>query len=307
MVQKLKPNAQKILNDIKDKKIFLLDGATGTYLQNHGLEPGGCPELMNKENPKIISSMADIYFKNGSDIVLTNSFGGTKYRLRHYGLENEVYELNKQSAMLAKEEAEKYSEKFVFGSIGPTGEFLEPLGSVTESEMYDALANQMKGLFEGGVDGFLIETQIATEETSLAIKVAKENFNILILASAVYDKGPKGYFTMFGLTPKESLEIFFEAGAHVVGTNCGNGSENMVEIAKQLRSLTNYPLLVQANAGIPKIKKQDIIYPETPEFMQERYRELIMNEINFIGGCCGTNSEHIRLFRELTRRHNESI
>ena len=307
MVQKLKPNAQKILNDIKDKKIFLLDGATGTYLQNHGLEPGGCPELMNKENPKIISSMADIYFKNGSDIVLTNSFGGTKYRLRHYGLENEVYELNKQSAMLAKEEAEKYSEKFVFGSIGPTGEFLEPLGSVTESEMYDALANQMKGLFEGGVDGFLIETQIATEETNLAIKVAKENFNILILASAVYDKGPKGYFTMFGLTPKESLEIFFEAGAHVVGTNCGNGSENMVEIAKQLRSLTNYPLLVQANAGIPKIKKQDIIYPETPEFMQERYRELIMNEISFIGGCCGTNSEHIRLFQELTRRHNESI
>ena len=103
MVQKLKPNAQKILNDIKNKKIFLLDGATGTYLQNHGLEPGGCPELMNKENPEIISSMADIYFKNGSDIVLTNSFGGTKYRLRHYGLENEVYELNKQSAMLAKE------------------------------------------------------------------------------------------------------------------------------------------------------------------------------------------------------------
>ena len=307
MVQKLKPNAQKILNDIKNKKIFLLDGATGTYLQNNGLEPGGCPELMNKENSTVISSMADDYFKNGSDIVLTNSFGGTKYRLRHYGLENEVYELNKQSAMLAKEEAEKYSEKFVFGSIGPTGEFLEPLGSVTESEMYDALANQMKGLFEGGVDGFLIETQIATEETNLAIKVAKENFNILILASAVYDKGPKGYFTMFGLTPKESLEIFFEAGAHVVGTNCGNGSENMVEIAKQLRSLTNYPLLVQANAGIPKIKKQDIIYPESPEFMQERYKELIVNEINFIGGCCGTDSEHIRFFHELIRRHNESI
>ena len=173
--------------------------------------------------------------------------------------------------------------------------------------MYDAFAEQMRGLFEGGVDGFLIETQIATEETKLAIKVAKENFNILILASAVYDKGPKGYFTMFGLTPKESLEIFFESGAHVVGSNCGNGSENMVEISKQLRSFTNNPLLVQANAGIPKIKKQDIIYPESPEFMQERYKELIVNEINFIGGCCGTDSEHIRFFHELTRRHNESI
>jgi 5-methyltetrahydrofolate--homocysteine methyltransferase len=307
MVQKLKPNAQKILNDIKNKKVFLLDGATGTYLQNHGLEPGGCPELMNKENSDVISSMADIYFKNGSDIVLTNSFGGTKYRLRHYGLENEVYELNKLSAMLAKEKAEKYSEKFVFGSIGPTGEFLEPLGSVSEADMYDAFANQMSGLFDGGVDGFLIETQIATEETKLAIKVAKENFNVLILASAVYDKGPKGYFTMFGLTPKESLEIFFESGAHVVGTNCGNGSENMVEIAKQLRSFTDNPLLVQANAGIPKIKKQDIIYPESPEFMQEKYKDLIENKINFIGGCCGTNSEHISFFHKLIRSHNESI
>lgn len=307
MVQKLKPNAQKILNDIKNKKVFLLDGATGTYLQNHGLEPGGCPELMNKENSDVISSMADIYFKNGSDIVLTNSFGGTKYRLRHYGLENEVYELNKLSAILAKEKAEKYSEKFVFGSIGPTGEFLEPLGSVSEADMYDAFANQMSGLFDGGVDGFLIETQIATEETKLAIKVAKENFNVLILASAVYDKGPKGYFTMFGLTPKESLEIFFESGAHVVGTNCGNGSENMVEIAKQLRSFTDNPLLVQANAGIPKIKKQDIIYPESPEFMQEKYKDLIENKINFIGGCCGTNSEHISFFHKLIRSHNESI
>jgi len=307
MVQKLKPNAQKILNDIKNNKIFLLDGATGTHLQNYGLEPGGCPELMNKENPEIISSMAEIYYKNGSDIVLTNSFGGNKYRLRHYELGDDVFELNKLSAMLAKEESEKYTEKFVFGSIGPTGEFLEPLGAVSESEMYDAFATQMSGLFEGGVDGFLIETQIATEETELAIKVAKENFNILILASAVYDKGPKGFFTMFGLTPKESLRIFFKSGAHVVGTNCGNGSEKMVEISKQLRSFTDKPLIVQANAGIPKIKKQDIIYPESPEFMQEKYKELIINEINFIGGCCGTNSEHIRLFHELIRRHNESI
>jgi len=307
MVQKLKTNAQKILNDIKSKKIFLLDGATGTYLQNHGLEPGGCPELMNKEKPDVISSMADSYFKNGSDIVLTNSFGGNRYRLSHYDLDNDVFELNKLSAMLAREKSEKYIDKYVFGSIVPTGEFLEPLGSVSEADMYDSFANQMNGLFEGGVDGFLIETQIATEETKLAIKVAKENFNVLILASAVYDKGPKGYFTMFGLKPKESLKIFFESGAHVVGTNCGNGSENMVEIAKQLRSVTDKPLIVQANAGIPKIKKQDIIYPESPEFMQEKYKDLIENKINFIGGCCGTNSEHIRFFHELIRSHNESI
>ena len=135
----------------------------------------------------------------------------------------------------------------------------------------------MLGLYEGGVDGFVIETQIATEETLLALRVAKENFNILNIVSLVFDKGPKGYFTMFGLSPKQSIQMFFDSGADIVGTNCGNGSERMIEIMQEFRAETKKPILVQANAGIPIIKKNDIIYPESPEFMMEQYEKCRTN------------------------------
>ena len=137
MVHKLNNNSKLILSDALKGKIFLMDGATGTYLQNNGLEPGGCPELMNIENPLVIKEMANTYYSNGSDITLTNTFGGNYYRLKHYGLENKVFEINKIAANLAKSAAELHSNKYVFGSIGPTGEFIEPLGDVTENEMYD--------------------------------------------------------------------------------------------------------------------------------------------------------------------------
>ena len=258
MVHKLNNTSKLILSDAKKGKIFLLDGATGTYLQNNGLVPGGCPELMNIESPQVIKEMANNYYKNGSDITLTNTFGGNYFRLKHYGLENKVFEINKIAAEIAKSSAEVHSKKYVFGSIGPTGEFIEPLGSVTENEMYDRLLEQMKGLHAGGVDGFLIETQIATEETLLAVKVARENFDLLVLTSMVYDKGPRGYFSMFGLEPHKSLDLLYDAGADVVGTNCGNGSDRMLEISKIFRENTKSPLLVQANAGIPIIKKNGV-------------------------------------------------
>ena len=259
MVHKLNKTSQKILEEAQSGKIFLLDGATGTFLQNNGLEPGGSPELMNIENPSVIEKMANTYYSSGSDIVLTNTFGGNYFRLKHYGLEDKVIDINKKAAEIAKSASNNYKDKYVFGSIGPTGEFIEPLGQVSEKEMYDVLFEQMKGLYEGGVDAFMIETQIATEETLLAIKVARENFDLLVFASMVYDKGPRGFFTMFGLEPSKSLDLLYEAGADVVGTNCGNGSDKMLEITNIFRESTDKPLLVQANAGIPIIKKQDII------------------------------------------------
>tara|TARA_B100000519_G_C14227538_1_gene430759 strand:- start:220 stop:1149 length:930 start_codon:yes stop_codon:yes gene_type:complete len=307
MVSKLNSTSKKILEEANNGKIFLLDGATGTFLQENGLEPGGSPELMNIEKPDVIQNMADTYFASGSDIVLTNTFGGNYFRMKHYGLENQVIEINKQSAQIAKSVSKKYKDKYVFGSIGPTGEFIEPLGNVTESEMYDALLEQMKGLYEGGVDGFMIETQIATEETLMAIKVARENFDILVFASMVYDKGPRGFFTMFGLEPEKSLDLLYETGADVVGTNCGNGSEKMIEISEIFRKSTDKPLLVQANAGIPSIKKNSIIYPETPEDMAKNYKRLIDLKINFLGGCCGCSTNHISSFSEIIRSHNECI
>ena len=190
MVRKLNNASQQIWDQISAGRKFLLDGATGTYLQKNGLEPGGCPELMNLHSPDTIKKMADTYYSNGSDIALTNTFGGNYYRLRHYGFESEVYKINKAAAKLTFSSSKKFKDKFVFGSIGPTGEFIEPLGSATKKEMYNCFYEQMSGLYDGGVHGFLIETQIATEKTAIAIEVAKENFDLITIASFVFDKGP---------------------------------------------------------------------------------------------------------------------
>ena len=288
---------KNLLNRLKNGEILVFDGATGTYLQNNGLEPGACPELMNIESPEVVKNMASMYFGSGSDIVLTNSFGGNKFRLKHYGLENKVNELNELASSLAKSVAPNGS--YVAGSVGPTGEFIEPLGAVSESEMYDVFSEQIIALENGGADAVMIETQMAIEEAKIAIKATKDNTNLIIFSSMVFDKGPKGFFTMMGITPEAAVEGLVEAGADVVGANCGNGIEKMYEISKLMRSKTEGILMINSNAGIPTIKKEGIIYPETPEFMSKYYSKMIKVPVNILGGCCGTGPEHILSLRNL--------
>lgn len=285
--------AQKheILQRLQDEQL-IFDGATGSYLQQHGLEPGGCPELMNATAPETIKEMARAYFDAGSDIVLTNSFGGTKFRLQHYDAAHRVDELNKLAAENAKSQANR--QQFVAGSVGPTGEFIEPLGNVSEQEMYDAFTEQITALEQGGADAVMIETQMVLEEAQIAIKAAAENTNLIIMATMVFDKGPRGFFTMWGTTPQQAVKGLEEAGAQVVGSNCGNGIDKMIEIAQQMRAVTDGYLVIQSNAGIPEYKAGDIIYPETPEYMAERYKTLGKIPVNILGGCCGTTPEHIK-------------
>ncbi len=290
-------NNKNLLKRLKNGEVLVFDGATGTYLQNNGLEAGACPELMNIEYPKVVKNMASIYFDSGSDIVLTNSFGGNKFRLKHYGLENKVKEFNEVASSLAKSVAPNGC--YVAGSVGPTGEFIEPLGSVSESEMYDVFSEQIIALEKGGADAVMIETQMAIEEAEIAIKATKENTNLLIFSSMVFDKGPRGFFTMMGITPESAVQGMLEAGADVVGANCGNGIEKMYEISKIMRSKTEGLLMINSNAGIPIIKKEGIIYPETPEFMSEYYSKMIKVPVNILGGCCGTGPEHIESLRNV--------
>lgn len=290
-------NNKNLLKRLKNGEVLVFDGATGTYLQNNGLEAGACPELMNIEYPEVVKNMASIYFDSGSDIVLTNSFGGNKFRLKHYGLENKVKEFNEVASSLAKSVAPNGC--YVAGSVGPTGEFIEPLGSVSESEMYDVFTEQIIALEKGGADAVMIETQMAIEEAEIAIKATKENTNLLIFSSMVFDKGPRGFFTMMGITPESAVQGMLEAGADVVGANCGNGIEKMYEISKIMRSKTEGLLMINSNAGIPTIKKEGIIYPETPEFMSEYYSKMIKVPVNILGGCCGTGPEHIESLRNV--------
>jgi 5-methyltetrahydrofolate--homocysteine methyltransferase len=292
-------NGPGILDRLAAGEILVFDGATGTYLQQHGLEPGGSPELLNAERPELIQQMAADYFDAGSDIVLTNSFGGNRFILTKYGAGDRVRELNRKAAENAR--AACPDGKYVCGSVGPTGEFLEPLGNVTESEMYDALAEQITGLAEGGADAVMIETQLGLEEATMAVRVARENTDLVVMSTMVFDLGPRGFFTMFGVTPEQAVKGLQEAGADVVGTNCGNGIDRMIEIAERMRAVTDGYLVVQSNAGIPAIKGGKILYPESPEYMAERYRKLAALPINVLGGCCGTGPEHIRALAEAVK------
>jgi 5-methyltetrahydrofolate--homocysteine methyltransferase len=203
-----------------------------------------------------------------------------------------VREVNRLAAEHARSQAPPGC--YVAGSVGPTGEFLEPLGPVSESEMLDTFAEQITALEEGGADAVVIETAMALEEATLAVRAAKENTNLTVISTMIFDKGPRGYFTMMGVTPEQGVAGLLEAGADVVGTNCGNGIEKMVEIAEKMRAVTDGYLAVHSNAGIPAIVQGRIVYPETPEFMAEGFKKLHDLGVNIIGGCCGTGPDHIR-------------
>ena len=292
-------NNHVILDRLAAGDILLLDGATGTYLQEHGLEPGASPELMNSDSPDVVRQMAAEYFAAGADMALTNSFGGSKFMLKKYGAGDRVKELNRLAAEHAKSAAPP--DKYVVGSVGPSGEFMEPLGEVSEQEMYDAFAEQIASLEEGGADAVVIETQMAIEEAVTAVKAARENTGLVVMSTMVFDKGPRGYFTMMGITPERAVVELREAGAHVVGTNCGNGIEKMIELGTMMRSVTDDYLVIQSNAGIPAIVQGEICYPESPEFMAKNYSKLAELPINILGGCCGTGPEHIEHLAKAVR------
>lgn len=290
-----------ILDRLAAGETLVFDGATGSYLQAHGLEPGGCPELMNADNPALIQQMAAEYFAAGSDMVLTNTFGANRIGLGRpsYDAADRARELNIKAVENARAAAP--DGKYVVGSVGPLGGLLEPLGDISEEDAYEALKEQIMALEEGGADGVMIETQLALEEATLAIRAAKENTGLVVMSTMVFDKGPRGYFTMMGVTPEKAVEELEAAGADVVGTNCGNGIERMIEIATRMRAVTDGYLVVQANAGIPKLVKGENCYPETPEFMAEGYRKLAQLPVNILGGCCGTTPAHIKALVEAVK------
>ena len=294
-----------ILERLARGETLISDGATGTYLQRHGLEPGGCPEAFNVSHVETVRGMARQYFEAGADMVLTNSFGGSRFMLGKYGLADRVSEFNRLAAEHARRQAPEGC--YVVGSVGPTGEFLEPLGELSESEMLDGFVEQIDALVAGGVDAVVVETMTALEESALAIRAAREFSakglaGLTVMATMTFDIGPRGFFTMMGVTPERAVAELQDAGAHIVGANCGNGIEVMVQLARELRDATDAPLLVHCNAGIPAVQRGEIVYPESPEFMARGFRMLVEDVgVNIVGGCCGTGPTHIRALVEAMR------
>ena len=290
---------RSILKRLEEGKILISDGAWGTFLHELGLEVGDCPEIWNVTHRQQVLSIAKSYIDAGADMILTNSFGAHPIRLQHYGLQDRAFELNETAAAISREAAG--NDHFVLGSMGPSGAILL-MGEHSEEEVYDGFRIQVEGLAKGGADAICVETMSAIDEACLAIKAAKEITNLEVACTFTYNKTVHGYYrTMMGVSPEDMIKAVKNAGADIIGANCGIGFDQMIEVVQSIRQTDKKtPVLVHANAGMPIIKEGKTIFPETPEIIAPKIKHLINAGANIIGGCCGTSPEHIKtLVREV--------
>lgn len=269
---------------------FLIgDGAMGTALSEGGQTPGRSLELLNVEDPDAVAAVHRSFVEAGSDAIQTNTFQGSRAALERHGLGDRAAELNRAGAALAREIAG--DRIFVGGSMGPSSRLLEPYGDFPESDARQAFAEQARALAEGGVDFLIVETMIAIEESAIAVRGAAET-GLPVVASMAFD--PNGR-TAFGVTPEQAAEQLVDAGASVVGANCGTvRPSEMVDIVAQFCDAASVPVIAQPNAGPPERGNTGVIHPETPEAVADaagRFREV---GARYIGGCCGTTAEHLR-------------
>ncbi|MFH0733468.1 MAG: homocysteine S-methyltransferase family protein [bacterium] len=282
----------KISELVKTGKILVSDGAWGTMLQAKGLEIGSCPELWNLTNSDDVFDVAKSYINAGADLIETNSFGGSSIKLADYNLQNQAFEINKKAVEISKKAAGQ--NNYVIASMGPTGKFIFT-GDVTEEELYNSFKEQALAFKVGGADAVCIETFYAVDEAVCAIKAVKENTDLEIICTFTFEVKANGEFrTMMGVNAEEMINAIVPLGVDIIGTNCGNGFADMVEIVNEFRKFnSSIPILVHANAGLPEILDGNLVYPETPEKIKEIIPKLIKAGANIIGGCCGTTPKHI--------------
>ena len=283
---------KSIIDELKKGRILVSDGSWGIFLQQKGLKPGECPEAWNITRPDDVLAIAQSYIDAGADMVETNSFGGSRFKLSRYGLEDKVWEFNRAAAEISRRAAGP--DRFVLGSVGPTGKLLM-MEEVTEEELYEAFKEQSMALEAGGVNAIMIETMTDLDEARIAVKAAKENTSCEVFCTMTFEKIIGGEFrTMMGISPSEMAESLAAAGADLIGTNCGNGMADMIGMVKEIRSVNpDIPVLVHANAGMPRFLDGVTSFPETPEDMASMVIEIIGAGANIVGGCCGTTPEHI--------------
>jgi 5-methyltetrahydrofolate--homocysteine methyltransferase len=286
---------QSLLSALRRGKPLLGDGAIGTMLMERGIEAGDCFEAFVLERPEALVEIATLYLQAGAEVLTSNSFGASPIKLRAYSLEQETERINRTAVELLCEAAG--SKAYVAGDVGPTGAILKPYGDAEEEEVQAAFERQMAALAAGGADLLLVETMIDLREARLAVRAAKKAAPELpVLATMTFDPTPKGFFTVMGESVEQAAAELERAGADAIGSNCGNGIEKMVAIAREFAMHSALPLVIQANAGLPENRGGRVVYPETPEFMAEGVRELVGAGVALVGGCCGTTPEHIRAF-----------
>jgi 5-methyltetrahydrofolate--homocysteine methyltransferase len=268
------------------------DGAMGTALQDLGLTDGGAPELWNVDFPDRVASVLTGYASAGANVLTTNTFGGTRPRLQMHALEDRVHELNKAGAQVARQVADKFENVFVFGDIGPSGDLMEPMGTLTHESAKELFAEQIKGLVDGGVDAILIETMSDLAEVAAAVAAAHEVApGMPVVATLSFDTNLR---TMMGVKPAMAITEIGALGVRLVGANCGRGTDEMEIIAKELveAAPAGVHVFVQSNAGLPKLVGAEFVYTGTPEEMGVFAAQMKALGINAIGTCCGSTKEH---------------
>jgi 5-methyltetrahydrofolate--homocysteine methyltransferase len=291
---------KEFLERIKNGEVLIADGAMGTLLMEYGLKPGEPPESFNLDNEDILEWIAKSYLDAGAEIIQTNTFGGSPIKLSLYSLEKKVEEINRNAVHAVRRVVEK--DAYVSGSCGPSGKLLKPYGEVEEDEMYHNYETQTHALIDAGVDILCVETMTDLTEATIAIRAARGlSTTIPIMATMTFDPSPRGFYTVMGNDIERAVKGLVEAGADIIGSNCGNGIENMIKIAREFKMYCTTPLIIQSNAGIPVIRDGKTIYPESPEFMAEKSKELADIGVSIIGGCCGTTPDHIRKIREAVK------
>ncbi len=285
------------------KDLFLLDGAMGTQLIARGIEVGKCNDYLNVESPDVVSDIHRSYFEAGSDAVLTNTFGANKYALGRHRLAEEAAKINSAGARIARRAAGE--DKFVLGDIGPSGDFLEPLGGLKAEELKEAFAQQAKALLDGGVDGFIIETMTALDEVTIAIEAVKSvGGGVPVLASMSFDRAGDDFKTMMGVSIEAAAAKIVALDVDAVGFNCGTVSlDEYVELAEKfvsaVRALSaDVIVYAEPNAGKPELVEDQAVYNVSPEDFAVAIEKIHSAGVNIIGGCCGTSPAHIRATAE---------
>ncbi|MBI5696769.1 MAG: homocysteine S-methyltransferase family protein [Nitrospirae bacterium] len=284
------------LLELINTRPLVLDGAMGTMLQEAGMAPGDCPEGLNTANPDMVVGVHRKYVDAGADIITTNSFGGSRIKLAEYGLDGRLAELNAAAVALARKAAESAGrEIFVAADIGPTGKFLEPVGSMTFDECYDVFAEQVKAIADAGPDCILIETMSDIKEARAAVIAAKENSSLPVLITMTFQQDLR---TLLGTPPEAAIAVLEAAGADMIGANCSLGPEGVYEVARAMAAVARVPLIFQPNAGLPRLVDGKTVYPATPAELADFAEKFFDLGVGVIGSCCGSRPEHTRAVAE---------
>ncbi len=299
-----RPRGWDLVERVRAGDLVVFDGGYGTALFAAGLLNGACPELWNDTRADVVRDIHKGYFDAGSDFVETNTFGATRLKLNEYALGNRTHELNEKGARLARSVCPPGG--WVAGSIGPTSRLpveYEPLGDTSDEQYVETFKEQAVALAEGGVDLFAVETMMFPQEATAAIRACKAVTDLPVMATMFfqYEEIHDRDRTMWGESPADVARSLLGAGADIVGMNCGRGPDRAIVIIREMRAITDAPLIAYPNAGLPITKGDQTTYELGPEAMAKDYPALLDAGCNIVGACCGSGPDHIRLIAEVVR------